>query len=414
MRPRHISKLSAPAKRALLTLLRAIEGVRRWPVLLRSVVEIALGKKGGGARLVGQATAVHRTWAKLRFVDVRRTLESRIARPCLPAAPGRGALHAAFDLSFDAEAARSRGRQSASTCFDLKQYYEQVEVAEVARGCKRHGMPRVVAALTMHMYLGPRRIRVGRAISREVYPRRSILAGCTFALVLIRLIAIEPTDMLLKIIRNRLQGWDADVKFILYVDDGIVSTYGSIDTVAILHAWITKMVFNWVAKVLKKEVAVHKLACVASSLPLAERLRVGLAGCSVSVATEGELLGIDFAAGGPTRRRKVQVQRRRKADARRSRLKWWRAAGGRHAQGVARGGLLSTAAYGDSVIGVSNAALRDYRRIHAASSSIHCSGSSLTAKLAIGGHRYSEHDPGVLFCNPPLPPLLRKLWEQPC
>ncbi len=126
MRPRHISKLSRAARCALLQLLRAIESTRRWPTLLRSIIEIALGKKGGGARLVGQATAIYRTWAKMRFVDIRRALESRIARSYLPAAPGRGALQAAFDLAFDAETARSRGYQSASTCFDLKQYYEQV------------------------------------------------------------------------------------------------------------------------------------------------------------------------------------------------------------------------------------------------------------------------------------------------
>ncbi len=191
----------------MLRLLRAVEAARRWPTLLRSVIEIALGKKGGGARLVGQATAVYRVWAKMRFIDVRRTLEGRIVRPYLPAAPGKGALHAAFDLTFDAEVARSRGRQSASTCFDLKQYYEQVEVEEIARGCKRHGLPRVVAALALHLYLGPRRIRVGSAISGEVFPRRSILAGCTFALILIRLIAIEPIDLLMKAIRSRLIGW---------------------------------------------------------------------------------------------------------------------------------------------------------------------------------------------------------------
>ncbi len=413
MRPRHICRLSRAARRALLRLLRAIEAARRWPLLLRSVIEIALGKKGGGARLVGQATAIYRGWAKLRFVDIRRTLEGRIARPYLPAAPGRGALHAAFDLSFDAEVAKSRGRQSASTCFDLKQYYEQVEVAEIARGCKRHGLPREIAALAIHMYMGPRRIRVGRAVSREVFPRRSILAGCTFALVLIRLIAIVPIDLLMNAIRARLKGWDADIKLILYVDDGIVSTYGEMDAVAILHAWVTRLVLDWVAKVLRKEVAVHKLACIAASFQLAERLRHGMAGSGIAVSTEGEILGVDFAAGGPTRQRRVQVKRRRKAVARKSRLRWWRASGGSHAHQVAKGGLLPTASYGDSVIGVTNAALRDYRKIHAASVQVQCAGSSITAKLAIGGYRYGEHDPAVLCCNPTLAPLLRKLWDQP-
>ncbi len=413
LRPRHVSKVSSDARKALLRLLRAIEAARRWPMLLRSVIEIALGKKGGGARLVGQASAVYRIWAKLRFIDVRRTLEERIARPYLPAAPGRGALSAAFDLALDAEVARSRGRQSASTCFDLKQYYEQVEVAEVAKGCKKHGLPRLIAALTLHMYLGPRRIRVGSAISHEVYPRRSILAGCTFALVLIRLIAIEPIDHLMKAVRSRLVGWDADIRLVLYVDDGIISTYGPLDAVALLHAWVTRLALDWIARVLKKEVAVHKLSCIASSALLVARLRTGLRDLGIVIATEGELLGVDFAAGGPVRRRRVQVARRRKAVARKPRLKWWRLSGGRHVANVAKGGLLPTAAYGDAVVGVTNAALRDYRRIHAASVHVQCAGSSLTAKLAVGGTAYADHDPAVIHSNPTLMPLLRKLWDQP-
>ncbi len=177
MRPRHVARVSAAARRALLALLRKFEMLRRWPLLLRSVEEIALAKKGGGARLVGQATAIYRIWAKVRFVDVRKVLEERISRAYLPAALGRGALHAAFDLAFDAEAARAKGKASASTCFGLKQYDEQIEVSEIARGCKKHGLPRAIAALAVHAYMGPRRIRVGNAVSRAVFPQRSILAG---------------------------------------------------------------------------------------------------------------------------------------------------------------------------------------------------------------------------------------------
>ncbi len=413
LRPRHVAWLSRGARRALLAIYRKIEGLRRWPILLRSVVEVALGKKGGGARLIGQATALYRIWAKLRFIDVRRAMESRLARPYLPAAPGRGALQAAYDVSFDAETARSKGMVSASTCFDLKQYYEQVEVEEVARGCRRHGLPQVVAALTLHMYLGPRRIRVGQAVSKVVFPRRSILAGCTFALVIIRLISIDPVENLMTMIKGRLAGWEAYVRLTLYVDDGIVSTYGSVDAVAFLHAFITKLVLNWVAQVLRKEVATHKLVCIAASAPLVARLNVGLGDCGITATTEGEILGVDFAAGGPLRRRRAQIKRRRKAMDRRRRLRWWRASGGSHVKDVAKGGLIPAASYSDPVVGITNAALRDYRRIHAAAATVQCAGASLTAKLAIGGNNFGEYDPAILYCNPPLFPLLRKLWEQP-
>ncbi len=80
---------------------------------------------------------------------------------------------------------------------------------------------------------------------------------------------------------------------------------------------------------------------------------------------------------------------------------------------VAKGGLLPAAGYSDPVTGITNAALRDYRRIHAAAAMVQCSGSSLTAKLAIGGDDYAEYDPAVLHCNPPLMSILRKIWDQP-
>ncbi len=74
---------------------------------------------------------------------------------------------------------------------------------------------------------------------------------------------------------------------------------------------------------------------------------------------------------------------------------------------------MPAAGYSDPVTGITNAALRDYRRIHAAAATVQCAGASLTARLAIGGGGYSEFDPAVIYCNPPLASVLRKLWEQP-
>ncbi len=240
-----------------------------------------------------------------------------------------------------------------------------------------------------------------------------MLAGCTFALLLIRLIAIDPVDNLLRLIKRRLGGWDLDARMVLYVHDGAVSTYGSIDAVVWLHWLITKLVLDWVGRNLRKEVAVHKLMCIASSAPLVERLNVSLVDCGITARLEGEVLGVDFAAGGKLRIRSTQVKRRKKAKARRGRLKWWRAIGGAHSKSVARGGMTAGAAYGDVVTGISNAALRDYRRIHGAFTTVQCAGASLPAKLAIGGIEFGEHDPAVLMCNPPMVLLLRKLWEPP-
>ncbi len=101
-------------------------------------------------------------------------------------------------------------------------------------------------------------------MSRTTYPRRSILAGCTFALLVINLITIVPVERLLRVIGERIKDWDIEVTPTFYVDDGVVSTFGSADAVTLLHGWITRLVINWIRGVLKKQLADHKSACVVS------------------------------------------------------------------------------------------------------------------------------------------------------
>ncbi len=70
-RPRHVMVTSVAARRALATILNAIELLRRWPNRVREVIEVALGKKGGGSRLIGLTTAVYRIWERIRYEDCR-------------------------------------------------------------------------------------------------------------------------------------------------------------------------------------------------------------------------------------------------------------------------------------------------------------------------------------------------------
>ncbi len=412
LRPSHIGLVSDSCCTALVTFLHAVERLRRWPTLLRTVIEIAIGKKAGGSRLIGLATAVYRVWTKTRYADCRMALESRVRRPFLPAAPGRGALAAAFDIAYDAEVAHSRGQAVATTSFDLRQYYEQITMEEVAVGCRRFGVPQPIAVLVLHLYSGPRRIRVGRACSAAVFPRRSILAGCTFALLVVRLITVVPIELLLNLIKKRFSGWDAWATMVMYVDDGIISTYGAPDAVALLHVWVTRMVFAWVKEVLRKETAEGKSQCIVSSRVLLDSLKDDMRAMGIPTSMEGELLGIDYSAGGNLRRRPTQVKRRAKASRRKGRLRWWKGLGG-NARRVAKDGAQPTLAYGASVVGLTNAGMRDARSILAATTTVRCSGASTAAKLAVGGDRYEDIDPAISLCDLPIEGVLRKLWDHP-
>ncbi len=412
LRPRHILLASRGARAALGRLLAVIEAARRWPGSLRAVIEVALAKRSGGARLIGLATTVYRVWARIRYMDCRNLLEQRIERPYLAAAPKRGAARAGFEAARLCEVAAARDHSAAGTMVDVAQFYEFIEPVDYVRSALSFGLPRVIVALTSHLYLAPRRIKLKGVYSTCVFPRRSIVAGCTWATVLIRLLVIPPAEKFLEQVRARFKSWEVRFHFMVYVDDVLAITTGCADAVALLHAWLSNLLLSWVRNALRKSVAENKIQIIASSSTLRERLRAHMPAHARNVAANGELLGADFSAGGPLRLRPVSRKRLMKAMRRRRRLKWWRKIGGNAAE-VARGGVVPSVTFGAQANGLPCSILRDLRRMQAATSSIRACGSSTSAKLALGGRNFAESDPGVSHANPPLVELARTLWDRP-
>ncbi len=152
--------------------------------------------------------------------------------------------------------------------------------------------------------------------------------------------------------------------------------------------------------------------CVASSKALKACIDTGMREMGIRVDLEGELLGVDYAAGGRLRQRRVQTKRRKKGNQRLGKLRWLLRHRGR-ANDVARDGVGAEMRYGDEINGINHTMLRDIRRVHAAASPVKVACAPATAKLAIGGEAYKEFDPAVLRANPPLATLLAKLWDQP-
>ncbi len=411
-RPRHVSWLSIGARAALARLFNRIERAGRWPSMLRNVLAVALSKKGGGARLIGLLTSLYRIWARTRYHDIRESLEARLSRQFLSAAPGEGAQRAAGCASLLAEGAHARGEHSATTLADISKFYEQVEFQEMIEGALAFGVPRPILALAVHQYSGPRRIRVDRAYSQPVYPGRSIVPGCTWATVLIRTLVIGPCEKLLQAIRRRAEGWDVRGSLNVYVDDLALTTSGCLRTVSMLHVWSSRVLMGWVTRRMHKQLAIDKLACVASSSALRAALRRPLRELGCSVVAEADLLGADFGAGGVLRTRKLLRKRIQKAARRRGRMRWWRRLGG-CAREVARGGIMPSISYGASAAGLPPRAQLMRRRMQAAALRIGASGSSLTSKLAVGGPDFGDCDPSVIDPSPQLGLLLQLLWDRP-
>ncbi len=198
----------------------------------------------------------------------------------------------------------------------------------------------------------------------------------------------------------------------LYVDDLALSTAGSCRAVALLHGWASRMLTGWVTRRMRKQLALDKLVCVASSATTRAALRDSMGDIGCTITAEADFLGADYSAGGIIRKRKLLKKRLGKALLRKKRLRWWRKLGG-CAREVARGGVQPSVSYGASASGLPPRAQLARRRLQAAASRIGAAGSSLTSKLAIGGANFGDVDPTVLDPNPPMGLLLQLLWDRP-
>ncbi len=98
--------------------------------------------------------------------------------------------------------------------------------------------------------------------------------------------------------------------------------------------------------------------------------------------------------------------------ARKGRLKWWPKAGG-DAQHVVEGGLTPSIKYGMAANGIPPTVMRDMRRLRGACARVKSGGSSLTAKLALAGHKYAEADHSIVYVAPTLRFVLAMLWDFP-
>ncbi len=343
---------------------------------------------------------------------MRAVLEQRLARPEFAAAPGHGAAQAAFEAAFATEVATARGQVAATSAVDISKYFEYIEVSELLEPALRLGVPRPIINLAIHFYLGPRRLRIGKVVSRALHPRRSIVAGCTWCTVFIRIIMMQPLNALMARLREMQRTWQVSFLARVYIDDGVITTMGDRHAVAHIHPKVTQLLVYWVRRCLRKMVAESKLQCVAPDAQLRKVLRARLAPMGFCVRKEGELLGSDFSAGGPMRRRLLLHQRRRKAHRRRRKLKWWAALGGNSSKVVDAGAIPSTT-YSKEAYGLPPAVLRDLRRYRGAFTRIRCGGASLTAKLATAGIRYGDVDPAVTFVAPPFRAVHEYLWDFP-
>ena len=151
---------------------------------------------GGGVRTIGLLPTLYRIWARLREGAVREW-EHRFNRHYFSFGAGKSAPNAIFRMLVDAEAALAKGDEAAAPFLDLEKFYENVGHAVVMRAACATGFPVTVVKLAVAMYGAQRRLTREGCASKAVSCWKGIIAGCSHATAVVKLIMVGPLDRFL-------------------------------------------------------------------------------------------------------------------------------------------------------------------------------------------------------------------------
>ncbi len=406
---RHYAMLPDDALETLADIIVVVELVAELPTQLNTLLMPLIGKSKGGHRAITTAPSLYRLWARLRR-DVTQEWERRNDRPFFAAGKGRKVHDVVWRQAIRAEAGAGSQKASAAVLWDMESFFDTINRARLWTKVQRHDFPIVVARLTMAVYDAPRIIALDGRLSRPLFARNGVPAGCGFAMALTRLYCIDAFDDLAaemgthgngggggdEGIHGGSGGAGSDSSFDAYVDDLVVTANGSdagvVNEVCSLAEFLLDKIHGDLACSIEKS----KAAVVASSPRVAAAIARRL-GAFAGNATGGTRtrrsavnLGIDFAPG---RRRTAHASSARRS----SRLAALRKRGARlrkarrplgnqrHRAKVFATGMLPAAVYDAAVNGVSDSEAVRLRRVAALAFTPRAKGRSLTIVSAING-----------------------------
>ncbi len=386
----------------LLALLRAIEMALMWPADVRQIVFARIPKEAGGHRLIGLLTSLYRVWAKLRR-PLCQKWEDGYCRGWDYASKGAGAVSAAWDLMVEWEASEAVGMKTAAFMGDLKRFYEFIPHTLVLAKARRLQFPPTLAILAVHMYGGARRISVDKCLTGPAWTLRGVVAGCSLATTVVKLILLEAID---SVVREfpRLRPF-------VYLDDITLLWRGTrVDQARTLVAAIRRLVAILEGE-LHAKVSRSKTVIVASAKELARVIKDGIGDLAFQFEDEARLLGVDLClhgsggsvrAGRPVRRRRMGLMRRRMA-----RLAGIKRAGGDAGKLWATGSL-PAATVDSAVLGAPPGQLLELRRRAGAACLPGGGGRSLTIGFLI--HRRRHADPVFTAGIAPVQEWAKQVW----
>ena len=396
----HFRILGTEAMSALAEILNCVEQVGSWPSQIRTTTMPLLPKAKSGFRVIGIIPSVVRLWAKARR-EVADRWEAASDRPFFAAARGNSPIDTVWRQACRQEAKVSQGHAAVIVLEDLASFYEGLDRGVLMAEAEAVGFPVAIAKAAMEIYAGPRVITMNGIMSRAVYPRKGIIAGCSLATSFVRVYMVRAIDELKPTLP---EGVSIDI----FIDDIAISAEGPKNVVVAKIAEARRIIKRAMIEKLGCKFAEEKTAVVASSRAVAKQVarECGITSAITGIATN---LGIDATAGkqvGATRSTASALSKRGRAlKAKRKRIATLRKAAAGFSCKVFVAGPLAAASYGTEVWGASDACVRNIRQ--AAGRSIKPAGRtrSLRTALLLAGMPTARTEVG------PIVQLSRMVWK---
>ncbi len=353
---RHLALVSGSGLEALAVILETVEMASRWPTQVAIVTTPMLGKPRGGHRLIGKLAALYRVWSKARRPHADRW-EAAHDRPFFASAAGCGPTDAVFRQAMRQEAASSSGDVAVTVLEDMEAFCETICRDGLAEEAAALGYPTCLLRASLAAHTAPRMVSLGHYVAKEVYAKRGIIAGCSFATTLVTVFYLRKLEQIAREIPS-------SVKLDGYIDDVALSAEGSRLRVVrdVIKAY--DIMKNILTRDLGCKLAPSKANIVASDRA-AGRLVARAINRTDAEAECATNLGTDVTAGGSRRRIGRTSKRRarfRNGLGRGRRLWAVSKVLGRKALRLFTSGIATSLCFGGEVWGLSHAEILRLRR----------------------------------------------------
>ena len=184
---RHFKELPEQALQSLAQMYQVFEQRALLPKQVWGTIMAQLAKPAGGYRPIGVASSFYRLWGKSKRAELE-AWEQSVMDDYFAAASNRSVTDPVWRAAARAEEGVTKGLCAANVLWDISKFYENLPHDLVARLGLEHSFPLQVLRGALCFYRCPRYVAMGGAALRQLYAARGVVAGCSVATYVTKLV----------------------------------------------------------------------------------------------------------------------------------------------------------------------------------------------------------------------------------